>query len=129
MADRTLIRLRRSRAISKEQLYLLSHASGVEIDLGDLPDDRLTKREERAAGPDRSLRIKPPDWFTDMLKRGASPKEVLGALRDRFTEMKDLRDVQSIINEVGRLPSGGRLLRSMLTQDIVNRVQRERRHG
>ncbi len=64
-----------------------------------------------------------------MLKRGASPKEVLGALRDRVTEIEDLREAQSIINEVGRLPSGGRLLRSLVTQDIVNRLQQERPRG
>ena len=64
-----------------------------------------------------------------MLKRGASPEEVLGRLRDGITQIRDLRDAQSILNEIGRLPSGGRLIRRVVTQEVLNRLQQERRHG
>jgi hypothetical protein len=128
MADHP-IRLRRSLANTRARRLLESHAQGIEVGLDDLPDDPLTEREERAAGADRRLGVKAPDWFTDMLKRGASPEEVLGRLRDGITQIRDLREAQRIINEIGRLPSAGRLLRRVVTQEVLNRLQQERRHG
>jgi hypothetical protein len=89
MADHP-IRLRRSLARTRAHRLLESHAPGIEIALEGLPDDALTEREERVAGADRRLGVKAPDWFTDMLKRGASPEEVLGMLRDRITQIRDL---------------------------------------
>jgi hypothetical protein len=126
VAEHTTKRLRRSR--TPEQQSLLSRVPGIEIKIEDLPDDPLTPAEERAAGPDRPVRPEPPDWFIDMLKRGASPSEILEKLRDRVLENEDLRQAQNIINDIGRLPGSGRLLRSFVTQDILNRLSRERHH-
>ena len=129
MADRAPVRLRRSLPTSEELRLRFAHATEIEVELEDLRDDPLTEREERAAGLDRPLRLTPPDWFIDMLKRGASPEDVLGTLRDRIADIQDLRVAQSIINEVGRLPSGGRLLRSFVTQATLDRLQEDRPHG
>ncbi len=115
--------------MSDERRYLLTREAGVEVELEALPDDPLTEREERAAGRDRSLMPPAPAWFSEMLKRDASPKEVLVALRDRLAEVEDLRQAQSIINEVGRLPSGGRLVRRFVTQDVFDRLRQERPDG
>ncbi len=113
----------------------------------DEADLRTFMEEERAAGkPDRMpdipcaflLRMnrsstegtglasfRRPDWVARIAKANRPPAEAVDALVDRAAKTPNeavLREAQIVANDIGRLPDGGKLLRSKVTQQLVDRL-------
>lgn len=122
MSERRPGRLtRRSHADERDRLLRPSDQAERPHYVGQ--DDPLSELEERAAPRERPTA---PEWFRDMLEEGRSHEEVLKALLDRISDVNDLREAQAVVNEIGRLPTAGRLVRRYLTQDLLSRLQKER---
>lgn len=70
-----------------------------------------------------------PDWFLKMVKSGATPEKVLESLRGRVSRGENLHTTKLIINEIGRLPGGGKLIARALTQEIIFKLQQPKEKG
>jgi hypothetical protein len=89
------------------------------------PPDEPSNKEEMPDAAHR--RREPPQWFLEEIKKGSSPEEILRVLRARVPKSSDLREAQQILNEIGRLQGGGRLVRQTLTQRLLSELARETR--
>lgn len=68
-----------------------------------------------------------PDWVAKLTKAKSPPEALLAALRERVQRAPSdagLREAAMLLNDVGRLPDGGRLMRTHLTQQAVDAVLR-----
>jgi hypothetical protein len=84
--------------------------------------EKISRQEDVFFGVARPQRIELPDWFRSLARRRAAPDEVIGTLRERLSEIPDLRQAQVLLNEVGRLDGAGEAIKQVLTQDVVSRL-------
>jgi hypothetical protein len=66
-----------------------------------------------------------PDWIAKLAKAKAQPAPVVDELHARVSKQPDeasLREAHVILNDIGRLPDGGRLVREKVTQQVVDRL-------
>jgi hypothetical protein len=81
----------------------------------------------RRAGSDGTLsgRFRRPDWIAKLAKEKRPPAEALDALGARVAKAPteaNLRQAEIILGDLGRLPDGGKVLRSKVTQQVVDRI-------
>ena len=87
-----------------------------------LPDEDA-RREEAVFGTGKRPKVDPPSWFLELVRRGETPPEIVDLLRDQLPEIRDLRQAQLVVNELGRLEAAGEILRGAMTQDLINSLQ------
>lgn len=71
------------------------------------------------------LRFRPPAWARRLTAARRPRQEMLDALEKRVYRApaeKNLRQALIILNDIGRLRGGGKLLRERLTQQVVDRL-------
>jgi hypothetical protein len=80
------------------------------------PDPDFLERQKLAAGPHRDKPVEAPRWFVEEVEKGTSPEEIVRILLERVPLRSGLREGALILNEIGRLHGGGRLVRQVVTQ-------------
>jgi hypothetical protein len=84
----------------------------------------FAEQQELAAGRGMWSPDKPPSWFMEAVKKGGKPEDIIRLLRTRAGRASSLCEVQLILNEIGRLPGGAKLIRQTMTQKAVSGLQR-----
>jgi hypothetical protein len=46
--------------------------------------------------------VEPPEWIDELLRHGASPRELIDVLRQRANELGDLRQAAAVLHELAR---------------------------
>jgi hypothetical protein len=84
-------------------------------------------RQVVAAGPDLEV-YRPRRWLKALIVKKATPQEVLDKLTMRFMKgLADLHEARAVLNEIGRMPDGGKLLRRHITKELLDRLKSRRR--
>ena len=86
-------------------------------------DPSFLARQALAAGPDKCAHVEPPRWFMEEIEKGGSPEEILRVLRQRVPHQSDLREAQLILNEIGRLRDGAKLIMHHLTPWLLSELE------
>jgi hypothetical protein len=89
-----------------------------------LPKDFALQQQKAAGGLSLRLSDRPPAWFMNAVKKGSKPEDILRLLRTRLLRGSSLCEVQLVLNEIGRLPGGARLIRQNVTQEAINNLTR-----
>jgi hypothetical protein len=88
-----------------------------------LPDSLPECPEENLASGGFE-KIDPPRWLREAVRRGEGPEEVIRLLRQRALSGDDLHAVKAVLNSIGRMPGGGRLVREAVTPDLILKLAR-----
>lgn len=78
------------------------------------------RREDAAFGSAVRPHVDPPPWFRELSRNRAAPEKVFDELVGRLPQLEDMRLVQSIVNEMGRLEMAADVVRRHLTAEMAN---------
>ena len=68
-----------------------------------------------------------PRWVREKISAKAGYAEIVATLRERLLRGEsDLHEAQRILNDIGRRPGGGAVVKRAVTQSIVARLNRGR---
>lgn len=70
-------------------------------------------------------KFKPPTWVRALTRAKRSPQQVIDAIEQRVTQSptrQNLLEAQMLLNDIGRLQDGGKLIRANITQQLVNQL-------
>ena len=89
-----------------------------------LPKEFVLQQEKAAGGLSLRLPDSPPAWFMNAVKKGTKPEEIIKLLSARMSRGSSLCEVQLVLNEIGRLPGGAKLIRQHVNQEAINGLAR-----
>jgi hypothetical protein len=98
-----------------------------QVELTHKPSPRFVAREESLAVTEElPYGLRPPNWVLARFAQHASVATVIDDLFKRLSRSpseKNMRFTQHALNELGRRRGGGRLLRRIVTQKLVDEYQ------
>ena len=90
------------------------------------PPPEFVQRQKQIAVAEPRPRGDVPRWIYARIEKGATPEEVLKHSIERVRRApseSSFRLVQHLLNETGRRPEGGKYIRSLVTQELVDQLQ------
>src|SRR5262245_39744313 len=98
MDKRPAVRIRRLGSLDGPPSVVEIHKRGAVELVFDLPEPDLV--EVTPGTQDWLQTVQPPEWIDQLLRRGASPREVIDVLRQRAGELGDLRQAAAVLHEL-----------------------------
>jgi hypothetical protein len=100
-------------------------ASGKPDRVPEVPRGFLIRMTRMGSDGTLSARFRRPDWIAKIAKANRPSAEALDALADRVSKQPteaNLRQAEVILGDLGRMSDGGKVLRSKVTQQLVDRI-------
>jgi hypothetical protein len=107
------------------RMLMLEDTSGQGKPPTAVPRPFVTRHRASASIGTGLPEFKRPAWVAKLTQANAPPAQVLDALDLRVAKAPSeaaLREAQIILNDIGRLQDGGKLVRGRLTQQMVDKL-------